>query len=61
MKWAFLMEAGFARIVNCTPAGTPALPGLPTSYSSYWQVKNMAETAMIASEISERQDRTGGL
>ena len=27
------MEAGFARIVNCTPAGTPALPGLPASYS----------------------------
>jgi len=26
-KWAFLMEAGFARIGNCTPAGTPALPG----------------------------------
>jgi len=22
------MEAGFARIINCTPAGTPALPGL---------------------------------
>ena len=29
MKWAFLVEAGFARIVNCTPAGTLALPGRP--------------------------------
>ena len=23
------MEAGFARIINCTSARTPALPGLP--------------------------------
>jgi len=30
------METGFARIVNCTPAMTPALPGPPTSYSGYW-------------------------
>ena len=42
MKWAFLMKAGFARIVYCAPAGTPALPGLPTSYSSYRRITALA-------------------
>ena len=42
------MEAGFARIVNCTPAGTPALPGMPTSYSSYWLVHLKKNKLFIA-------------
>ena len=51
------MEAGFARIVNCTPAGTPALPGLPTSYSSYWldslagRIKHIRLRPLVVGEI----------